>query len=222
MRVTSSSLLAICVATSNALPALSPERRSLGVDAPRKLPEIDPSIPGCANTAFIDIWPPSKAELRCRGFKFDENNKIKPHVATEKRQSFLVGDRLPPIDESIPGCKDTAFIDIYPPSKAEMRCRGVSIGDDKKTPPVQDKRDPSIKDKRKQPWQVGDQLPPVDETIPGCKDVAFIDIYPPSEAELRCRGISVNGEQQKSEKETEKEDPKKITSREASRGGLSI
>ena len=152
------------------------QRRAANSLEPGTLPPIDESIPGCKDTAFIAIWPPSAAELRCRGLDADGQP-----VKVEKRTTWTPGEQLPEIDETIPGCKDAAFIDIFPPSDAELRCRGIDVdGVSKISEAVEKKREA---------WVEGEQLPPVDETIPGCKDTAFIMIYPPSQAELYCRGV---------------------------------
>lgn len=188
MRFSSSSaaFLAFCVATSNALPTAdlvvrtfffrshSHERGQTGVltyifHQPRRtfmppegLPPIDESIPGCKGATFPPTIPPTIAEMRCRGINEVDRRAI----------------ALPPIDETIPGCKGVSFLDVYPPSAAEMRCRGLPEGVMRR----------SAEDKRA-PWTFGELLPPIDQTIPGCKDVAFPDIYPPSTAELMCRGV---------------------------------
>lgn len=94
-------------------------------------------------------------------------------------QQRRTSEELPPIDENIPGCEGVVFIDVFPPSEAEMRCRGLDA----------DGQPLKVEKKKKKPWTPGEQLPPVDETIPGCKDVAFIAISPPSEVELYCRGV---------------------------------
>ncbi|KAL9528586.1 hypothetical protein SMMN14_07944 [Sphaerulina musiva] len=142
-----------------ALPPIQPRRTFM---PPEGLPPFDESIPGCKGATFPPTIPPTIAEMRCRGINEVDRRAI----------------ALPPIDENILGCKGVSFPDVYPPSAAEMRCRGLPEGVMRR----------SAEDKRA-PWTFGELLPPIDQTIPGCKDVAFPDIYPPSTAELMCRGV---------------------------------
>ncbi|KAK4499575.1 hypothetical protein PRZ48_010092 [Zasmidium cellare] len=120
----------------------------------------------CDQTAFLDIYPPTEIELKCRAaqgipsdFKPRDINARDTIVEFEGRQV---------------NCDETAFLDIYPPTPIEQKCReawGV--------PSDIVRREPEI--------TARDTIVEFEGRQINCDEIAFLAVMPPSELELKCR-----------------------------------
>ena len=118
----------------------------------------------CSQMAFLAVYPPTPAQVRCEEL-------LGSGSRTPSSRFPITLDRRTP--DEIDGltaeqCRNSAFIDIYPPSPAEVRCNEI-LG-------------------KKDPLTERDGLDAL--TAEKCRKMAFLDVFPPTEAEVRCRQLT--------------------------------
>lgn len=117
----------------------------------------------CSQLAFPAVFPPTPAQQRC-------DELLGTGSRSSERFPITLDRRTPDEIDNLTAeqCRNSVFIDIYPPSPAEVRCNKI-LG----------KEDPLTK---------RDGLDAL--TAEKCSKMAFLDVFPPTEAEVRCRQLT--------------------------------
>lgn len=125
----------------------------------------------CKNLAFLHVFPPTPAQLKCEELLKDAEKDLPtfpnlPEITTrEEDLSHLTAEI----------CKHTAFLDVMPPTPAELKCRELlkDARDDLPTLPILPREEEDLSHLTKEI----------------CENSAFLMIFPPTAAELKCREI---------------------------------